>query len=325
MTAAPDEGGYWLVASDGGIFSFGDVNYFGSTGGTPLTAPIVAMDRTADGQGYWMVGRDGGIFNYGDAGFYGSTGGLILNRPIVGMAAIQSLAGGSMPMDIPAIQTAVPQITQQPLDQTVEPGGTATFSIVAAGHPTPSVQWQESTDGGETFSDMPGASFPTMRVNSVRLSQQWYRYRAVLTNPAAFDTVASDTSASAALIVGATNPNFSPPLDKTASVSGSSAAETAGMDAPDPLPEIVGQPLDQTVGPGGTAIFNVLAIGDPTPNVQWQVSHNGGPFTDIEGANSTMLTVSPVEPNQQYDRYRAVFTNDAGSDTSAWARPLIAP
>ena len=79
------------MASDGGIFNFGDVAYFGSAGGMPISAPVVGMVRTADGQGYWMVGRDGGIFNYGDAGFYGSAGGLHLNRPIVGMAAIQSL------------------------------------------------------------------------------------------------------------------------------------------------------------------------------------------------------------------------------------------
>ena len=78
------------MASDGGIFNFGDVAYFGSTGGMPISAPVVGMVRTADGQGYWMVGRDGGIFNYGDAGFYGPTGGMHLNKPIVGMAAIQS-------------------------------------------------------------------------------------------------------------------------------------------------------------------------------------------------------------------------------------------
>ena len=97
MTPAPDGNGYWLVASDGGIFNFGDVAYFGSTGGTPIGAPIVGMDRTADGQGYWLVGRDGGIFSFGDAGFYGSAGALRLNRPIVGMAAIQSLSAGSSP------------------------------------------------------------------------------------------------------------------------------------------------------------------------------------------------------------------------------------
>ena len=31
--------GYWLVASDGGIFTFGDARYLGSEGGKPLTSP----------------------------------------------------------------------------------------------------------------------------------------------------------------------------------------------------------------------------------------------------------------------------------------------
>ena len=80
--------GYWLLASDGGVFTFGSIGYFGSTGGLPLNAPIVAIERTPDAQGYWMLGRDGGIFSFGDAGFYGSTGNLVLNRPVVGLAAV---------------------------------------------------------------------------------------------------------------------------------------------------------------------------------------------------------------------------------------------
>ena len=32
MAATPDDGGYWLVAGDGGIFSFGDAAFHGSTG-----------------------------------------------------------------------------------------------------------------------------------------------------------------------------------------------------------------------------------------------------------------------------------------------------
>jgi hypothetical protein len=84
---------YWLVASDGGIFSFGGAGFYGSTGGMRLNQPIVGMAGTADSQGYWLVAGDGGIFAYGDAGFYGSTGNLVLNQPIVGMTATHSGRG----------------------------------------------------------------------------------------------------------------------------------------------------------------------------------------------------------------------------------------
>jgi hypothetical protein len=79
--------GYWLVASDGGIFAYGDAAFYGSTGGTPLNEPVVGMASTPDGKGYWLVASDGGIFAYGDAAFYGSTGGTHLNQPVVGMAS----------------------------------------------------------------------------------------------------------------------------------------------------------------------------------------------------------------------------------------------
>ena len=41
MVATPDGNGYWEVASDGGIFSFGTAVFEGSQGGQPLNAPIV--------------------------------------------------------------------------------------------------------------------------------------------------------------------------------------------------------------------------------------------------------------------------------------------
>ena len=36
--------GYWLVASDGGIFGYGDAGFYGSHGGSPLNKPIVAIE-----------------------------------------------------------------------------------------------------------------------------------------------------------------------------------------------------------------------------------------------------------------------------------------
>ncbi|MDP9402319.1 MAG: VCBS repeat-containing protein, partial [Actinomycetota bacterium] len=83
-------GGYWLVASDGGIFAFCDARFFGSTGAIRLNRPIVGMASTPSGNGYWLVASDGGIFAFGDAVFHGSTGAIRLNQPIVGMASTPS-------------------------------------------------------------------------------------------------------------------------------------------------------------------------------------------------------------------------------------------
>jgi ribosomal protein L24E len=85
--------GYWFVASDGGIFSYGDSQFYGSTGAVPLNAPVVGMARTPTGRGYWLVASDGGIFSFGDARFFGSTGAMRINQPIVGMAATPSGQG----------------------------------------------------------------------------------------------------------------------------------------------------------------------------------------------------------------------------------------
>jgi len=79
--------GYRMVASDGGIFSFGDAGFFGSTGAMRLNQPILGMASTPSGQGYWLTASDGGIFSFGDAEFFGSTGDIRLNRPITAMTS----------------------------------------------------------------------------------------------------------------------------------------------------------------------------------------------------------------------------------------------
>ena len=71
ITPTADRGGYWLVASDGGIFAFGDAGFHGSIPGAglnpagsglphSLNAPIVGMVPVLDGGGYFMVSSDGG-------------------------------------------------------------------------------------------------------------------------------------------------------------------------------------------------------------------------------------------------------------------------
>jgi hypothetical protein len=79
--------GYWLVASDGGIFGFGDARFHGSPASRGVNSPVVAMATTPSGEGYWVASSDGGVFAQGDAPFLGSAGSLGINKPIVGMAA----------------------------------------------------------------------------------------------------------------------------------------------------------------------------------------------------------------------------------------------
>ena len=85
--------GYWLDASDGGVFAFGTAPFYGSMGGLPLNQPMVGMATTPDGHGYWLVAADGGLFAFGDAQFYGSMGGKPLNKPVVGMASDLATGG----------------------------------------------------------------------------------------------------------------------------------------------------------------------------------------------------------------------------------------
>jgi lipoprotein-anchoring transpeptidase ErfK/SrfK len=87
IAATHSHKGYWLLASDGGIFSYGDAHFYGSTGAMHLNQPVVGIAPTPTGRGYWLVASDGGIFTFGDAHFYGSTGAMHLNQPIIGMAS----------------------------------------------------------------------------------------------------------------------------------------------------------------------------------------------------------------------------------------------
>ena len=87
VVPTPTGAGYWQIASDGGVFTFGDAQFYGSLGGARLNSGIVAVTRTPSGAGYWLTAADGGVFSFGDAQFFGSLGSVRLNAPIVGITA----------------------------------------------------------------------------------------------------------------------------------------------------------------------------------------------------------------------------------------------
>ncbi|MGB7219150.1 MAG: immunoglobulin domain-containing protein [Vicinamibacterales bacterium] len=188
---------------------------------------------------------------------------------------------------------ATPVITTQPANQTVTAGANASFTVAASGTPTPTYQWQVSTDSGVSWTNLTnagpysGAATATLAVTSATASLTGSQYRAVATN-----TAGTATSAAATLTVNT-------------------------------APTITTQPANQTVTEGQTASFTVAASGAPAPTYQWQVSTNGGvSWTNLtntapySGATTATLTVTSVATGLNGAQYRAVATNGAGSATS---------
>jgi hypothetical protein len=98
---------------------------------------------------------------------------------------------GVQPSDVEGATSALsspsataPVITSDPTNQTVAVGHTATFTASASGTPTPTVQWQVSTDKAAHWSDISGATSTTLTLQNVQASQKGYEYRAVFTNSA---------------------------------------------------------------------------------------------------------------------------------------------
>lgn len=70
----PDDGGYLIVAQDGGTFAYGNAMNHGSLGGAVLNAPVVDAEAAGGDvrSGYYLLGADGGVFTFGAAKFHGS-------------------------------------------------------------------------------------------------------------------------------------------------------------------------------------------------------------------------------------------------------------
>jgi hypothetical protein len=177
-----------------------------------------------------------------------------------------------------------PAVTSNPISQTGYAGTTLTFTAGASGTPTPSVQWQVSTNQGASWSDYTGtgATSPSVTSASLTTSESGWEVRAVFTNVAGTATT-------------------------------SSATITVLKDV---APRVTTQPSNETVSPGSTATFSAAASGAPTPSVQWRVSTNGGAtWTAVSGGTSTTLSfVATAAENGR--RYDAEFTNPGGSVTT---------
>jgi hypothetical protein len=95
----------------------------------------------------------------------------------------------SNPATLTVAAPTPPAITGQPGAETVVMGQTATFASSASANPAPTVQWQQSSDGGTTWSVIPGQSGSTLSFPA-SLIADGYQYRAVWTNTAGVATSA---------------------------------------------------------------------------------------------------------------------------------------
>lgn len=85
--------GYWQVATDGGVFTYGDATFRGTAGGRRHPQPIIGIVRTATGLGYWLFRADGVVIPFGDATHVGDLAGQTVPSPISAMAATRTRRG----------------------------------------------------------------------------------------------------------------------------------------------------------------------------------------------------------------------------------------
>jgi hypothetical protein len=176
-----------------------------------------------------------------------------------------------------------PVITTEPQTQSVSAGGVATFSAAASGTPTPTVQWEVSTNSGRRWSTIYGATSTTYSFTAAA-SQSGSEYAAMFRNSAG-----SATTTAATLTVSAASQE--PPAITTA-------------------------PVAQSVDAGTTATFTAAASGFPTPAVQWSNSTGvGQSFVAISGATSTTYSFTAAA-SQNGEEFEATFTNTAGTVTT---------
>lgn len=220
----------WQVSTSGGDFQ--NIN-----GATTATLNLSAVTSSMDGNTYRVI--------------VSSCGGPVTSA--VSVLTVNSSA----------------TITTQPANTSVCEGSNGSISVGISGTGT-SIQWQISTDGGNTFSNITGATSSTLNLNNVSASMNNNRYRAVITN------------------------SCTTTLNSSAAILNVSTAAS-----------IVNQPVNFTGCSGTTASFAVNATGSSN-SYQWQVSTDGTNFSNITGANSATLNLTNITSALNGNKYRVI-------------------
>jgi hypothetical protein len=111
--------------------------------------------------------------------------------------------GGASSQQFTMTINAPPAVTTQPSAQTVTAGQPVTFTAAAGGYPAPAVQWQSSSNGGSTWTNIPGATTASLTFTATT-ADNGHSYQAVFTN-----TAGTATTTAAALTVTSATPTLS--------------------------------------------------------------------------------------------------------------------
>ncbi len=181
------------------------------------------------------------------------------------------------------VGAASPNILVQPTNQFVALGGSNSFTVVATGSGPVSYQWQKNQVNLVNGGHYSGCATPTLVIVNCDANDV-ASYRCVVAN-----SYGTNISNPATLIV----PNVNLP------------------------PCIVQQPSSQTVMPGGTTSFFIVAGGSDPLSFRWQKNNSSlGDGGHYAGTSTGMLTISGADTNDLAD-YRCVVTNSFGMTNSA--------
>ena len=184
------------------------------------------------------------------------------------------------------VAQSAPAFTAQPASVSVPTPNTATFTVVVTGTPSPTLQWQLSTNAGGSFADIAGATGSGYTTAATVAGDNGNQYRVIATNTA-----------------GATTSN--------------AATLTVAMPA---APGFTTQPVNTTITAGQNAQFTVAVSGTPTPTLQWQLSTDSGAnWSNITGETGTVFNVLNAALANNGWQFRAVASNTAGTVNSSTA------
>lgn len=241
---------------------------------------------STDGGGTYNNISNGGIYSGATSGsltLTGLTAGLDGNRyrcVVSGSCTPPVNSNGAMLTVVTSVT-----VTTQPSDATVCEGSNSSFTVAGSGSGI-IYQWQVSTDGGTTWTNVAnagvysGATTATLNITGATFAMNTYRYRCQLSNSTC------------------TTPGVS----------------NAGILTVNTLPAVTSNPANSTICLGGNTSFSTAATGTGI-GYQWQVSTDGGTtYTNITnggvyaGATTTTLTITGATAAMNSYRYRVVVT-----------------